>query len=121
MVVLMPRSMWTKQSPTDFTPPDRILTTISGDGGPGRWEFRGLSTDEDYRVFVIPGLAPEMVYGPAFYELLSGSSLLVPGNTNSCPDYRRSVPESDPFLLSRCEVMAPADDLILEARDRMFR
>ena len=120
-MVLMPSSVWLKQNSFDITPPDRILATTSGEGGPGRWEFRGLSTDTDYRIFALDNLDPEMVYGPGFYEFLSGFPVPVTRNTNACPEYRLRVPESDPRVTSRCEVFLPAEEILNEAHVRVFQ
>jgi hypothetical protein len=121
VMVLMPASTWLKQNSSDVTPPDRILTTISGDGGPGRWEFRGLATDTDYRVFALNNLDPEMVYGPAFNDFLAGFAVSVTRNANACPEYRLRVPETDLAVPSRCEVFVPADEILKEAHIRVFQ
>jgi hypothetical protein len=121
VVVLMPRSTWLKQSSADITPPDRIITTVSGDGGPGRWDLRGFPMDGEYKIFTITGFDPEMIYAPAFHELLGGRGYSVLANTNPCPEYRQTVPERDAFLVSRCEVKEPSSELLEETRSRAFR
>jgi hypothetical protein len=121
VMVLFPKRSLVKQSANDVTPPDRILTTLSGEGGPGRWEFRGLPMDEDYILLSVPGLEPDLVYAPGFSDVLSARTFQIPGSTNACPEYRRRVPESDPFVPSHCEVATPVPEVLAEAIDRLFK
>ena len=113
-IVLLPQSAWAKTADNGITPPDRILTTLSGQAG--RFEFRGLPPG-DYKLFALRGADLEIIYHPDFSTVFDTQALRILYNSiDPCED-----PATSQGHILPCEVMRPSMDDLDAAVERLYR